>query len=200
MQPLLHTLNALVSAMQVNMLFVLEILLIIWVINIVNWLVLGSRLNYLGILPRTVRGIIGIPISPWLHGHFNHLFFNSFPLFILANLVLLSGRPIFFCVTLIIIAVSGIIVWVIGRRAYHLGASGLIMGYWGFLLIQAVQERTIMALILGAVSLYYFGGLLLELFPDKAEVSWEGHLAGFIGGISALGLCHSPWVWRLLGY
>lgn len=107
-------------------------------------------------------------------------------------MVLLKGYPTFYAATLIIVLISGIITWLIGRRAFHLGASSLIMGYWSYLLIQAYFERTAMALILGAVSLYYFGGLLLSLFPEEPGVSWEGHVSGFIAGIAAFFMLQHP--------
>jgi membrane associated rhomboid family serine protease len=185
MNDLISKLLALITAMEANMYFVLMAIGIMWLVNFVNWWLLGSGLNILGVYPRRLFGLVGIPTSPILHGHFNHLFFNTFPLFILANLVLLAGYNVFYCITAIIVFGCGIIVWIIGRPAFHLGASGLIMGYWSYLLIQAYEQQTIMSLVLGAISLYYFGGLLLSLFPDKREVSWEAHVAGFLSGISA---------------
>lgn len=188
MTGMLSNLQALVAAMQVNMLFVLALIGIMWAVNIVNWLFLGGLLNILGVLPRHPLGLIGIIFSPFLHGHFNHLFFNTFPLFVLMNLVMLGGLSLFYAVTLIVVVGSGVLVWLFGRRAIHLGASSLIMGYWGYLLVHAYTEGTIMAGVLGAVSLYYFGGLLMELFPDRREVSWEGHLFGFLSGLAAVPL------------
>lgn len=185
MNDIIANLTALINAMEVNSFFLLTAIGIMWIINFVNWWVLGSRLNIFGVYPRRLWGLIGIPVSPILHGHFNHLFFNTFPLFILANLVFLKGFAIFYFVTAFIVIGSGIVVWIIGRPAFHLGASGLIMGYWSYLIIQAYNEQTIMSLVLGAISLYYFGGLLLDLFPDKREVSWEAHLSGFASGIAA---------------
>ncbi len=185
MNDIIANLTALVTAMEVNSYFLLVAIGIMWIINFVNWWVLGSRLNVFGVYPRRIWGLVGVPVSPIFHGHFNHLFFNTFPLFILANLVLLKGYPLFYFVTGFITIGSGIIVWLIGRSAFHLGASGLIMGYWSYLIIQAYNEQTIMSFALGAISLYYFGGLLLDLFPDKREVSWEAHLSGFASGIAA---------------
>lgn len=185
MNDLIAKLLALMSTMESNSYFLFIAIGIMWIVNFVNWWLLGSWLNVLGIYPRRIWGLIGIPISPILHGHFNHLFFNSFPLFMLANLVLLKGYTVFYVVTGLIVFGCGIIVWLIGRHAFHIGASGLIMGYWSYLIVQAYQEQTVMSLILGAISLYYFGGLLLSLFPDKKEVSWEAHLSGFVSGIGA---------------
>lgn len=182
-------LQAIVAAMHQNIYFVLLLLAIMWGINFLNWM-MGSWMNILGLIPRTWHGLIGIFVSPILHGNFNHLFFNSVPLFVFANLIMLYGLHVFYCVTAVVVIVSGAIVWVIGRRAIHIGASGLVMGYWSYLLINAVIQKTAMALILGAVSIYYFGGLIMSLISDEADVSLEGHVAGFISGFVAYYYCH----------
>lgn len=197
MNDLIAKLLALMSTMESNSYFLLIAIGIMWIVNFVNWWLLRSWLNVLGIYPRRIWGLIGIPISPVLHGHFNHLFFNSFPLFMLANLVLLKGYTVFYVATSVIVLGCGIIVWLIGRNAFHIGASGLIMGYWSYLIVQAYQEQTVMSLILGAISLYYFGGLLLSLFPDKKEVSWEAHLSGFASGIGAYYI--TPYIMQTYG-
>lgn len=180
----------LVYAMQTNILMVLMWLAILWAVNILNWL-LGSWLNLLGLYPRSLFGLIGIVCSPILHGNFNHLFFNSVPLFVFVNLILLYGMPQFLCVTILVVFISGILVWLFGRKAIHIGASGVVMGYWSYLMINAIREQTALALILGAVSIFYFGGLFLSLFDSDEGVSLEGHLAGFVSGIAAYFLCHN---------
>lgn len=190
---MIDELRAIMTAMEQNVFYVLAGLALLFAINILNWM-MGSWLNFFGLLPRTLRGIIGIFVSPVLHGDFNHLFFNSVPLFVFANLILLYGLPAFYCVTTIVVLLSGAIVWLVGRRAIHIGASGVVMGYWSYLLINAIEQRTAMALILGAVSIYYFGGLVMSLFSDDADVSLEGHAGGFVAGIAAYYLCQNEQV------
>lgn len=87
--------------------------------------------------------------------------------------------------------VSGGILWLIGRRAIHVGASGLIMGYWGYLLVYAYQHPSILSYVLAIICIYYFGGLLLSIFPKEDSVSWEGHLFGLFAGILATVICPS---------
>lgn len=186
MNEMIHNLIVLVKATQVNVLFVLWLLGIMWAINFINWFLLGSLLNIFGILPRNLFGLLGIVFSPILHANFNHLFFNTFPLFIFANLVLLGGKALFFTVTIIILIVSGLLVWLVGRRAIHIGASGLLMGYWSYLLFNAFKTRSSMAIVLGFVTIYYFGGMVMDLFPEDRRVSMEGHICGFLGGIAAI--------------
>lgn len=164
---------------------------IMWAIHIVNAL-LGYRLNLLGVHPREIIGIPGIICSSFLHGDFNHLFFNSIPLFVLANFVMLDGVYVFYFVTASIILMSGIGTWLFGRRAIHVGASSLIVGYWSYLMVNAILGKTALAIVIGAVSFYYFGALLFSIFPSDLRTSWEGHLFGFLAGIATYFLANSP--------
>ncbi|MBA2654680.1 MAG: rhomboid family intramembrane serine protease [Gammaproteobacteria bacterium] len=160
----------------------------LWAILFVNWLI-GYRLNLLGIYPRHLFGLIGIPLHPFLHGGFNHLFFNSIPLFVLLTFILTGGLTHFICVTASIVLLSGGAIWLLGRRAIHIGASDLVMGYWGYLLVYAYKNPSILTAILALVCVYYFGGLLLSIFPNEEKVSWEGHLFGLLAGMSATYFC-----------
>jgi len=172
-----------IVAMQNNLWFCFKIIILLWAIQTVNFLGKYS-FNSFGIRTRELRGLPGIFFSPFLHGNFNHLFFNTIPLFVLSNLVLLNGKPVFYYVTFSIIILSGLLIWLIGRRGIHVGASSLIMGYFGFLLARAYFNVTGTTIILAGVCIYYFGGLVLSLFPGaKKNVSWEGHIYGMASGI-----------------
>ncbi|EKD77780.1 MAG: rhomboid family transporter protein [uncultured bacterium] len=154
-------------------------------IQIINW-ALRYRLNILGIWPRKLFGFIGIPFSPFLHGSLTHLIFNSLPLFIFSNLILLQGEKVFLTASVIIIIISGLLTWAFGRRGIHVGASGLIMGYLGFILIGIYYKPSYLSVIVGVACLYYFGGMLSGLFPQEDKrISWECHLFGFVAGIAA---------------
>lgn len=187
--------NQVITGFQLNLPFLLGLLGILWGIHLINVL-MGYRLNVFGILPRTPHGLIGIAASPFLHGSFGHLFFNSIPLFVLSAMILANGRQFFFDVSIIIIFCSGAILWLFGRRAMHVGASGVIMGYWGFLLLNAYQQRSFVAILLALLCLYYFSGLVFSLFPREERVSWEGHVFGFLAGLLAsyLMTSHPAWV------
>jgi membrane associated rhomboid family serine protease len=130
--------------------------------------------------------LTGIFFAPFLHHDFNHLFFNSVPFFILTNLVLLHGQLNFYICSLIIICGGGLGVWLFGRRAVHIGASGLIMGYFGYLLAEAYYNLSAITIILAVLALYYFGGLIFALIPGaRKDVSFSGHLFGFLSGVLA---------------
>ncbi len=109
------------------------LLLVVWAINIFNW-IFGSPFNLLGIYPRSLWGLMGIIFSPILHANFNHLFFNSIPFFVLGMFLLTLGQSFFIMVTICISLVQCTLVWLFARKAIHIGASGLISGYFGFIL------------------------------------------------------------------
>lgn len=171
-----------IKTMRLHSLFALSIIALLWGIQLINFLV-GYRLNLLGIYPRHLFGLVGILCSPFLHGNFSHLLFNSIPLFFLASLMLTFGTQVFYEVTLIIAVVSGFLVWIFGRQGLHVGASGVIMGYMGFLLTQAYFTHSPFAIVIGGLSLYYCGSLLLSLLPQEVRTSWEAHVFGFMSGM-----------------
>lgn len=163
--------------------FTVGIIALLIFIHILNKLS-GQKLSILGVIPRHIIGLPGIFCSPFLHGNFNHLFFNSIPLFVLMNMVLVDGFNVFLAVSWIIILISGVLIWVFGRFSIHLGSSSVIMGYFGFLTTQAYMSPGSLSLILIMLCLYYFGGLVAALIPTNTKgISVEGHIFGFLAGI-----------------
>ena len=197
---MLETVNAgldlIISQTKANASTLAVILFVPWLVFALNAIV-GKRLFWLGIFPRRLHGLWGILFSPFLHANFNHLFFNSIPLLVLSNFVLIDGLPIFLEVTAIIMLLSGLLLWCFGKSGLHIGASALITGYWGFLVSNILQQGTFKAIILGVISLYYFAGIFLGIFPGKKGVSWEGHLFGLLAGLAASYII--PWLIRF-GY
>jgi membrane associated rhomboid family serine protease len=156
-----------------------------WAMEIVDWF-LDQRLNDYGIIPRDRRGLIGIPLSPFLHAGFGHLISNTIPLVILGGLVLLSSAKQFLQVSVTIILLGGLGVWLFAIGGNHIGASGLVFGYFGFIVVRGYFERTIPSLIVAAVVIFmYGGGMLIGMLPVTKGVSWEGHLFGFLAGAFA---------------
>lgn len=177
--------TSIIYLMQAHFIKALSLVGILWIIHLVNS-VLRYQLNMLGIYPRHVFGLIGIPFFSFLHASFNHIFFNSIPLVILVDLLLLSGKQNFINVTTCIIGISGLTIWLLGRHAIHVGASSLIMGYWGYLLISAWHSPSVLTYAVMFLCLYYFGGLVVNFFPTEERVSWEGHIFGFLAGVTTL--------------
>jgi len=160
------------------------LVIVFWVIEVIN-LLMGNSLNAYGIMPREVSGLMGILFAPFLHGGIGHITANTFPFLIMGGLTILRGISFFFKMSLFIIITSGIGVWIIGTTGFHIGASALIFGYFGYLVARAFIERnrkTAMIAIIVGVS---FGSMVFGIFPGMPGVSWEGHLTGFIAGIIA---------------
>ena len=146
------------------------------------------------IYPRQVEGLIGIVFWVLLHGDFVHLVLNTTPLLFLGFFVALRGPGLFFKISLLVWLCAGVLVWVFGRSAIHLGASGLIFGYFGFLLAIALYERRIFDLTVASLTIFYYGGMFFGLMPIHQYISWESHLAGFASGILAARLFGHEWV------
>ncbi|MBT8132256.1 MAG: rhomboid family intramembrane serine protease [Gammaproteobacteria bacterium] len=163
------------------------LLILIWIIELVNFLT-GHALNHFGLLPRHWSGLPGIVLAPLLHGNFTHLFSNTSGLLALGGLVAMQGERYYITVTLAIVLFSGILVWLFGRPALHIGASGLVFGYFGLLLGRAWYTRTLTAILIGAVVIALYGSLLWGLNPLQKFVSWEGHLAGLVAGLAVASL------------
>ena len=157
---------------------------LIWTVELINFS-MGHRLSDWGILPRTLKGLKGIPLSPFLHASLIHIMMNTIPLAVLGGFVILNGRQLFFEISIIIILVSGTALWLFGRSSYHVGASGLIFGYFGYLVLRAWYDRSLKSFIIAFVTVSLYGGIIWGLLPTFSRISWEGHLFGLLAGFLA---------------
>lgn len=178
-----NTLSYIIQATQANFMILVYVVATMWGMFVLTKLS-GNRLLYLGIIPRKVIGLPGIIFAPFLHGNFNHLFFNTIPLVILSNFVLLYSVKFYLISSCMIILISGSLVWLFAKPGIHIGASSVVTGYWGLLVTDIYQLGNTMAILLGIVCVYYFMGIFFGIFPGKKGVSWEGHLFGLIAGIA----------------
>lgn len=136
-----------------------------------------------GVLPRTLKGLQGIIFSPLIHSDWKHLFDNSIPLFILTFALFYFYRGISFTIFIFIYFISGMILWLIGRDAYHIGASGIIYGLASFLFLSGIIRRITNLMAISLLVVFLYGSLIWGLLPFDYQVSWEGHLSGAIVGI-----------------
>lgn len=159
---------------------------LIWFLEILDQLLFGGRLNRLGIHPRTVTGLRGILLAPFLHGTWKHLITNTPPLIVLGWLVMWQQTSDFFIVTLLTLLISGSGVWLFGSpNTVHIGASGIIFGYFGFLLLRSYFEQNLLSAVVSVVVALMYGNLIWGVLPIRRGVSWLGHLFGFVGGVIA---------------
>ena len=156
---------------------------IIWILEIIDLLFFRGALDAYGLRPRSITGLRGILFSPFLHGGLAHVAANTIPFLTLGWLIMLRETSDFFVVTAVTMLTSGIGVWLFGSPyTIHIGASGLVFGYFGFLLLRGYFERSVTAIFFSlAVGLLY-GSLIWGVLPLQFGISWQGHLFGFIGG------------------
>jgi membrane associated rhomboid family serine protease len=161
-------------------------LALIWFISLFNLILFDGLLNNYGVRPRTLEGLWGVLLMPFLHGSFGHLLANSLPFVTLGWLVMLRRTADFYIVTAITLFVSGLGVWLTGpARSIHIGASGLVFGYFGFLLLRGYFERSLYALLFAFLVFIVYGGLLWGVLPQQSGISWQAHFFGFCAGVLA---------------
>lgn len=160
---------------------VLILITLIWVVEVVN-VVLGHSLVEWGILPRHLGGLIGIPLAPFIHGGIWHAVSNTIPLLILGCLVLSGDRRLFWETAVNVTILGGLLVWLFAREAHHVGASGLVFGFFGVIMGRAYFERSVIAIVIALVTAITYGGLIWGVLPLRSHISFESHLFGLIAG------------------
>ncbi len=155
---------------------------IMWALELID-IGLGGRLDLFGIWPRQARGLSGILFAPFLHGGFRHLISNTFPFLVLGWLIMAGDWTEWLVVSVVAAFVSGLGTWIFGSYGVHIGASGVIFGYFGFLMARAYFERSMGSLFVALIVFVMFGGMIWGILPIRMGISWEGHLFGLVGGI-----------------
>jgi membrane associated rhomboid family serine protease len=169
-----------------SLLVVGSFVVLLFIIEVVNLLMFHSLNVTFGLRPRSPDGLLDIFTFPLLHANFGHLISNSFPLIIFGFLVLMSGLRVFLTTTALSWLGSGAVVWLIGDRGITVGASGLVFGFFAFLLVRGFFNRNWWQILLSAVLFIAYGGILFGILPTVAHfVSWQAHLGGALGGIGA---------------
>ena len=168
----------------ISLVFPAVCLLLLWGVEgmerLANW-----DLSWLGIFPRSLKGIVGILTAPLIHGGWEHLVSNSTPFFFLSAGLIYFYRPIAPKVLLLIYLLSGLWVWVAGRQVWHIGLSGVIYGLAFFLFFSGVFRKNAQSLALALVVALFYGSMVWGVLPLKAGTSWESHLFGALAGILA---------------
>ncbi|HEY4788969.1 MAG TPA: rhomboid family intramembrane serine protease [Bacteroidales bacterium] len=158
------------------------LLYLMWLIRTVEFIG-GFSLSAFGIYPRTFGGLIGIIFSPMLHAGYAHLISNTVPFMVLTSSICYFYRSIAFKVLIIIWIITGLCVWLVGREAYHIGASGLIYGCASFLFFSGVIRKNIKLLAISLLTVFLYGGMVWGILPIDYRISWESHLFGGLTGM-----------------
>ncbi len=154
-----------------------------WLIKIIE-ILFNLDLSQLGIYPLSVRGLPGIVFSPFIHADFNHLFSNSLPLFCLSVALFYFYSEVALKVFIWTFFLTGFLVWVAGREAWHIGASGLVYGLASFLFFSGIIRRYFRLIALSLLIVFLYGSMVWGLFPGiYKNVSWESHMLGFFSGV-----------------
>lgn len=159
-------------------LMVFAIWMVFWIE--INW---NVNLNFLGVYPRTMQGLVGVFCSPFIHGSVEHLYNNSLPLFILALALFYFYKQKAWRVLLVGWLISGVLTWLLGRPSYHIGASGVIYMLASFIFFKGVFQNYYRLIALSLTVVFIYGSMLWYIFPVKEGISWEGHLSGFLAGL-----------------
>ena len=143
----------------------------------------GFNFNKYGIYPRTFKGLRGIFFSPFIHGDVKHLYHNSIPLFVLMFSLLYFYRNIAGKVFIYGTIFTGLLTWIIARRSYHIGASGVIYLLFSFIFFSGIIRKNYRLIAVSLLVIFLYGSMVWYVLPVKEEVSWEGHLSGFLTGL-----------------
>ncbi len=177
--------SALLTGALGSAILMIVLVAVMWAIEIVDYMQNG-RLDRYGIVAHEPDGLPGILFAPFLHAGFAHLMANSLPLLILGFLAAIRGIGRFLAASLVIILVSGVGVWFTSPPdTLTIGASGLVFGYFGYVVARGLFDRRALDIVLGVVVAVLYYSILWGALPTQPGVSWQGHLFGLIGGVIA---------------
>lgn len=156
---------------------------LIWFVKVTEVL-FEADFSGFGIYPLTVRGLVGIALSPFIHSDFRHLFNNSLPLFLLSLALFYFYSEIALKVFSLTFIITGTLVWIGGREAWHIGASGMVYGLASFLFFSGIIRKYFRLVALSLLVVFLYGEMVWGIFPGIYDnISWESHMLGFLSGI-----------------
>ncbi|MFY8187440.1 MAG: rhomboid family intramembrane serine protease [Flavobacterium sp.] len=168
--------------------FVLSMWFVFWI-----QIKFDLRFYEYGIYPRTLPGLSGVFLSPFIHGNLEHLYNNSIPLLLLIAALRFFYRKHALKVLIFGVLISGLLTWLFARSSYHIGASGLVYVLVSFIFFKGIMTKYYRLVALSLMIVFVYGSLVWYVFPDVKEgISWEGHLAGFFVGWAFSWIFDSP--------
>jgi len=157
---------------------------LMWLVRIIE-ILFESDFSFLGIYPLTLKGLPGIVFSPFIHSDFKHLLNNSISLLLLSTALFYFYSEIALKIFSLTLLITGVLVWLGGREAWHIGASGLVYGLASFLFFSGIIRKYYRLVALSLLVVFIYGEMVWGLFPGfYRNISWESHMLGFISGIS----------------
>src|SRR5690625_2245044 len=166
--------------------FALGYVVVLWLVHLVNTFIFGGVLTNFGIHPLDFNGLLGIITSPFLHANFEHLISHSISGAIFCFLVGLSGRRAWWDVTLLAVVIGVVGTLLLGGPGTnHIGSSVVVYGWWAFLLIRGIFNRSLGQIALGILLGIFSSGMIFGVLPIYEGVSWQAHFFGAAGGVLA---------------
>lgn len=157
---------------------------IMWLVKIIEVL-FEIDFSGFGVYPLSLKGLPGIVFSPFIHSDFNHLFNNSIPFFFLAVALFYFYSEVALKVFIWTFFLTGSLVWLAGRDAWHIGASGLIYGLASFLFFSGIIRKYFRLIALSLLVVFLYGEMVWGIFPGiYKNISWESHMLGFFAGVA----------------
>lgn len=159
-------------------------IVLIWLIKL-GEILTQYNFTFLGVYPLRASGLLGVVTSPLIHGDIEHLSANSVPIFVLGSSLFYFYREIALKVVVLIVLITGLSVWIGGREAYHIGASGIVYGLAAFLFVSGIIRNEPRLLAITMFVTFLYGSLVWGIFPDffpEKNISYEGHLWGMVSG------------------
>lgn len=158
------------------------ILLAAMIVVFVVELLIPGDLSGFGIRPRSIGGLTGVVLSPFLHGNIFHLIANAAPILVMGVMLSMLDPKLFIYRTVVLIVASGLLTWLISTSGVVVGASGLAFAYWAYLIVNGVKTKKMKDIIISLLTIILYGALLFSLFRYIPGVSWAGHFSGAIVG------------------
>jgi membrane associated rhomboid family serine protease len=177
-----------------SLIFPAAFVFVFWIVEIIEQ-TMGYTFIRLGVYPLHLEGLPGILFSPFIHSGFDHLISNSIPFFILMFMLIYFYRRISYRIFIQLYLLSGVCVWLSGREAWHIGASGVVYAMAAFHFVSGIIRNDVRLLTLSVVVVFLYGGMVWGMFPINPDVSWEGHLWGAVSGV-ALAIYYRKYIIR----
>eukprot|EP01006_Ploeotia_vitrea_P054012 TRINITY_DN67836_c9_g6_i1.p1 TRINITY_DN67836_c9_g6~~TRINITY_DN67836_c9_g6_i1.p1 ORF type:complete len:250 (+),score=101.57 TRINITY_DN67836_c9_g6_i1:38-787(+) len=160
---------------------------IVFAATVIADILTGGKIKKHGIHPREFPlGLLGVLSSPFLHNTIFHWLLNAVPFMLLGMLVMLrkNGIATFVVLTILSMILGGTMVWVLGHSGNHIGSSGLVFSYFGYLLVFGIVSMNLRDIFVSLVVFLTYGSLFFSLLPTGEHMSWESHVFGlFVGGL-----------------
>ena len=155
----------------------------IWAVSLYGLYIDPGLPISLAVTPREPGGLVGVIAMPFVHGSLPHLLINTLPMLVFGAILMGRGAAYFFAMSVAIALLGGLALWLFGRSSPHVGASGLLFGYFGLLVVRGLYERRVSSIAVSVLVTILYGGMIWGVLPRDDHVSWEAHLLGLCAGI-----------------